>query len=124
MLFSVIVPNFNHGGFLEQRIESILRQTFQDFELIILDDASTDNSMAIIEQYRNHPKVSHIIQNKTNSGSPFRQWIKGIDVALGNWIWVAESDDFADETFLQSAADAIANNPTIGLYYCDTIFVH
>jgi glycosyltransferase involved in cell wall biosynthesis len=123
MLFSVIVPNYNHATFLKQRIESILHQTFQDFELIILDDASTDNSMAIIEQYKIHPKVSHIIQNNTNSGSPFKQWIKGIEAAAGNWIWIAESDDFADEKFLLHAANAITNNPTIGLYYCDTVFV-
>jgi glycosyltransferase involved in cell wall biosynthesis len=124
MLFSVIVPNYNHAEFLKQRIESILHQTFQDFELIILDDASTDNSLAIIEQYKMHPKVSHIIQNNTNSGSPFKQWIKGIEAAAGNWIWIAESDDFADERFLQHAANAIISNPTIGLYYCDTTFVH
>ena len=124
MLFSVIVPNYNHAEFLKQRIESILHQAFQDFELIILDDASTDNSLAIIEQYKSHPKVSHIIQNNTNSGSPFKQWIKGIEAAAGNWIWIAESDDFADERFLQHAANAITSNPTIGLYYCDTTFVH
>ena len=69
MLISVIVPNYNHASFLKQRIDSILNQTFQDFELIILDDCSTDNSREIIETYRNHLKVSHIIYNTENSGS-------------------------------------------------------
>lgn len=53
---SVIVPNYCHAPYLEQRIESILQQTFQDFELILLDDCSTDGSREILERYRNHPK--------------------------------------------------------------------
>ena len=57
---SVIVPNYCHAPYLEQRIESILQQTFQDFELILLDDCSTDGSREILERYRNHPKVSGI----------------------------------------------------------------
>lgn len=67
---SVIVPNYCHAPYLEQRIESILQQTFQDFELILLDDCSTDGSREILERYRNHPKVSGIFYNERNSGSP------------------------------------------------------
>ena len=70
---SVIVPNYCHAPYLEQRIESILQQTFQDFELILLDDCSTDGSREILERYRNHPKVSGIFYNERNSGSPFKQ---------------------------------------------------
>lgn len=73
---SVIVPNYCHAPYLEQRIESILQQTFQDFELILLDDCSTDGSREILERYRNHPKVSGIFYNERNSGSPFKQWKK------------------------------------------------
>ena len=54
---SVIVPNYNHGRFLQQRIESILRQTYQDFELILLDDCSTDESRAVLSQYVGDPRV-------------------------------------------------------------------
>ncbi len=75
---SVIVPNYNHAPFLTGRIESILRQTFRDFELIILDDHSSDQSKQIISSYQGNPKVSNIIYNDSNSGSPFRQWNKGI----------------------------------------------
>ncbi len=101
MLVSVIVPNYNHGSYLEQRIESILNQSFQDFELIILDDFSSDNSIDIIQKYKNNEKVSHIICNEKNSGSPFAQWEKGIRLAQGKWIWIAESDDVADPKFLE-----------------------
>ncbi|ENV48656.1 hypothetical protein P255_00165 [Acinetobacter brisouii CIP 110357] len=71
---SVIIPNYNHHKFLHARLDSILKQTYQNFEIIILDDCSTDESRDIIELYRNHPKVSHIIYNTKNSGSSFIQW--------------------------------------------------
>ena len=90
---SVVIPNFNHALYLKQRIESVLNQTFQNFELIILDDCSTDNSKEVIERYKNHPKISKIVYNEENSGSVFRQWIKGIKLSTGKYIWIAESDD-------------------------------
>src|SRR5207342_2166753 len=78
---SVIIPNYNHAVYLEQRIESVLNQTFQDFELIILDDCSPDNSRDVIDQYRVNSKVSHIVYNSINSGSTFKQWQKGIELS-------------------------------------------
>src|SRR5436190_2458977 len=92
---SVIVPNYNHAPFLERRIESVLRQTFQDYELLIMDDASTDSSPDIIARYGKLPKV-RILLNDRNSGSPFHQWNKGVNEAKGDFIWIAESDDYAD----------------------------
>ena len=78
-MVSIIVPNYNHAPYLEQRFDSIYNQTYQDFEVIILDDCSTDASKSIIEKYRNHPKTKHIVYNSSNSSSPFKQWNKGID---------------------------------------------
>ena len=54
---SIIIPNYNHAPYLTERIESVLNQTYQNFEVIILDDCSTDNSREIIEKYANNPKV-------------------------------------------------------------------
>ena len=99
-MVSVIIPNYNHASFLKQRIDSVLNQTYPDFEVVILDDCSTDNSKSIIEQYRGHHKVNNIVYNNINSGSSFQQWKKGIDFAKGEWIWVAESDDYAHENLL------------------------
>ena len=76
MLVSVIIPNYNHARYLDERIQSVLNQTYQNFEVIILDDKSTDNSREVIEKYRAHPKIVHIIYNEINSGSTFRQWEK------------------------------------------------
>lgn len=106
-MVSVILPTYNHAPYLEQRIDSILNQTYKDFELIILDDCSPDNSRNIIESYRNDPHISHIVYNETNSGSTFKQWKKGIQLAKGEYIWIAESDDYADITFLEKTMDSI-----------------
>jgi len=117
---SVIIPNYNHAEFLNERIDSVLNQTYSASEIIILDDHSTDKSREVIEQYRNNPKVSHIIYNEENSGSPFKQWKKGILQAKEDWIWIAESDDIADKEFLETANKAIEQNPGTGIFYCDS----
>ena len=106
---SIIIPNYNHGVFLKDRIESILNQTFLDFEIIILDDCSSDNSKEIIESYRGHEKITHIEYNTINSGNTFKQWRKGIELAKGEWIWIAESDDVADHRFLSSLIQHTGN---------------
>jgi len=98
---SVIVPNYNHAPYLRQRIESILNQTYQDFEVILLDDCSTDNSRDILNNYRNQSKVSHCIFNAVNGKSAFQQWQKGVQLAKGEYIWIAESDDWAEPEFLE-----------------------
>ncbi len=120
---SVIIPNYNHEAFLNQRINSILQQRFTDFEIILLDDASKDNSVSIINQYRNHPKVSHIILNAENSGSPFKQWQKGLAVATGKWIWIAESDDIADPFFLETALGKLDQQPDASFFYSDASYL-
>lgn len=99
---SVIVPNYNYARFLDQRIASILNQTYTNYELILLDDASTDNSAEILKKYQDNPHISQIIINEHNSGSPFKQWMKGISLAKGEWIWIAEADDLCEPTFLET----------------------
>jgi glycosyltransferase involved in cell wall biosynthesis len=119
-LVSIILPNYNHKVYLQQRIQSILSQTYQNFELIILDDASTDGSKEILEIYRNHPKVSHMVFNTRNSGSAFKQWKKGIGLAKGEWIWIAESDDDCELTLLEVLVSQIETCHNTILSYCQS----
>lgn len=120
-LVSVVVPSYNHEKFLKERLDSILNQTFQDFELIILDDLSPDSSREIIETYRAHPKVSKIVYNEKNSGSTFFQWNKAIfELAKGELIWIAESDDVAESNFLETLVPILKKNPEIVLAYCQS----
>lgn len=111
-IVSVILPNYNHSQYLKQRIDSVLNQTYQDFELIILDDFSTDTSRDIIKEYESHSKVSNIIYNEKNSGSTFVQWQKGFELASGEYIWIAESDDYAENTFLEKLVGELLQDKT------------
>ena len=65
-LISVIVPNFNHVKYLTQRLNSIFNQTYSNFEVILLDDCSTDNSREILSKYARNKKVSHCVFNENN----------------------------------------------------------
>lgn len=100
-LVSVIIPNYNHAQFLDERIQTVLNQTYQNFELIILDDKSTDNSLEVINKYKDDPHVSEIVVNEENSGSTFQQWHRGFELAKGDIVWIAESDDSCDEKLLE-----------------------
>lgn len=113
MLVSVIIPNYNHEKFLDTRIQSVLNQTYRDFEIIILDDCSTDNSKGVIEKYQSNEHISHIVFNETNSGSTFKQWEKGFELAKGDLIWIAESDDMCDKSFLASLVPMFDNNKVV-----------
>ena len=120
---SVIIPNYNHADHLQQRIDSVLNQTYKNFEVIILDDCSTDGSRHVIDQYKSHSRIASMVFNENNSGSPFLQWKKGIELAKGEWIWIAESDDYADERFLETLISAAQGHQNVGLIYCDSKIV-
>lgn len=112
-LVSVIIPNYNHARYLRQRLDSILNQTFQDLEVIILDDCSTDNSREIIEQYVHDLRISQIVYNTTNGGTSYKQWYKGIGYAKGDLVWIAESDDLCDIHFLEYTVAHFADKEVI-----------
>ncbi|MCI0600413.1 MAG: glycosyltransferase [Beijerinckiaceae bacterium] len=100
-LVSVIVPCFNHARFLNQRMESIFNQSYDHIELILLDDASSDDSTAILDQLADRsPFPVRKLYNRSNSGNAFSQWEKGISIAQGELIWICESDDFCEPDFL------------------------
>jgi len=118
-LVSVIVPAYNHARFLAQRLDSIYNQTYTNFEVILLDDCSTDNSRQLLEAYRAHPKTSHVVFNERNSGSAFTQWKRGVDLASGTYLWVAESDDFCDLNFLETAVSKLEQG--FDLFYARSV---
>ncbi|GEC73663.1 Glycosyltransferase involved in cell wall bisynthesis [Flavobacterium flevense] len=119
-LISVIVPNYNHERFLKQRLESVFNQSYSNFEVILLDDCSTDNSRDVLSEYVNHPKVSHCVFNEINAGNTFIQWQKGILLAKGDLIWIAESDDFCELNFLEKVSKSLFDNKDVVLSYCQS----
>jgi glycosyltransferase involved in cell wall biosynthesis len=119
---TVVIPNFNHAGFLETRFNSVLNQTYQDFEVIYLDDGSTDESAQVFARFAGDPRVRSA-KNDNNSGLPFKQWNKGVRLGQGEYVWIAESDDYADTTFLSKLTGVLDSNPSVGLAYCKSIVI-
>lgn len=100
---SVIIPNYNYAHYLEERFRSILNQDYPIYEIIILDDNSKDESLKMIDEFkRKHPLVVSTYYSKENSGSVYKQWFKGISLSHGDYIWIAEADDLADNSFLSN----------------------
>ncbi|MBR4762062.1 MAG: glycosyltransferase [Clostridia bacterium] len=121
------IPNYNYEEFLCERLYSILYQDYKISELIILDDCSTDNSRELIDditaeisKYINVKKI----YNTENSGSPFKQWKKAIEAASGEYIWIAEADDFCDKKMLSSIMAPIEKDREIVISYADTAFIN
>ncbi|MCI0736932.1 MAG: glycosyltransferase family 2 protein [Beijerinckiaceae bacterium] len=117
---SVIVPNYNHARFLDERFESIVQQRLKPGEIIFLDDGSDDDSLDVARTWQAKSPVPFVIvASPSNSGSPFTQWTRGIERATGNLVWIAESDDSSCPHFLEHMAVAFAD-PDVVLAYCDS----
>ena len=116
---SVIVPNYNHARYLTSRISSIANQTISNIQAILLDDASNDNSVSILNEFLSDTRF-HLYINTTNSGSTFAQWNKGVGLASNEYIWIAESDDIADSCLLEELLKKIESDSEIVLAYCQS----
>lgn len=120
-LISVIVPSYRHEDFLIQRLNTISEQTYENIEIILLDDASPDNSGNILTRFASTcEKVVALDINEKNSGLPIHQWVKGLSLARGEYIWIAESDDESEPEFLSELLCLLTRNPSAGMAYCDS----
>jgi len=119
---SVIVPNYNHAAFLEKRLTTVLDQSFRDTEVIVLDDASTDRSRDIIAQFTEDERVRTDFRT-ANSGSATAQWNRGVKMASGKYVWIAESDDYADLDLLCTLVEILDQHSDVGLAYCESTVV-
>ena len=119
---SVVIPNYNYAGYLMERIESIVTQVYPIYELIILDDASTDESVKVIEEAignlrKRKPDLKiRFILNDKNSGNVFKQWKKCFDEAQGDFVWICEADDFCSRYFLSSVMRAFDDDKVVLSY--------
>ena len=121
-LVSIIVPNYNHACYLDRRLDTVFNQSYKNFEVIILDDCSTDNSLEIINKYKNNIHLSQVIVNESNTGSTFYQWEKGIQLSKGDLIWIAESDDYNELTFLEEMVKGIVLDDRIVVAFSSYVF--
>lgn len=115
---SVVIPNYNYEKYIKERIESVIKQTYPIYEIIILDDASTDNSIKVIESIINKYKSIKFLTsyNKRNSNSVFSQWQKGFSLASGDYIWIAEADDSCSPHFLENVMQGFDDKEVVLSY--------
>ncbi|MBQ0735327.1 glycosyltransferase family 2 protein [Aquimarina celericrescens] len=113
-LITVYITNYNYGKFIKKAIDSVLEQTLQDFELIIIDDGSVDNSKEIIEDYTNKQDIKVVYQQ--NKGLNISNNI-ALKVARGKYIMRLDADDYLAPTALEEMSGALENNPDLGLVF-------
>lgn len=116
---SVIVPNYNYARYLPQRLASITGQTYRPFEIIFLDDHSSDDSVAVARRLLAEAGIEHrVVANDSNAG-PYAQWLRGLEMARGELVWIAEADDHCEPTLLQALVPAFAD-PRVVISYCQS----
>jgi glycosyltransferase involved in cell wall biosynthesis len=119
LLFSIIVPVYNAGEFLSQNIKSLLRQTYTNFELICVDDGSTDDSLTTLKSFE--PEDCRIkVLTQENQGSAVAR-NTGIRIASGDYIIFLDADDLFSENLVQSVANQIIQYPVDILVYNFTV---
>ena len=116
MIFSVLIPAHNAGLYIKRCIESILAQTFKSFELIILDDGSTDNTIEICRQYSFCDNRIRILSQHNQGVSISRNYL--LDSAIGEWIVFIDADDYISDDYLQTFSTYI-NNFKADMYICN-----
>ena len=117
---SVIVPNYNYRQYLEARLSSINKQTIPPYEVIVIDDASTDGSYEWLEENLERLCPSaELIRNGSNSGSVLNQWLTGVRRARGDYVWIAEADDLSEPQFLAETLSKF-DDPDVVLSFCQS----
>lgn len=114
VLVSVVMPSYNHAEYVGRAIESVLRQTYKNFEFIIADDGSTDGSPEVISQY-DDPRIK-FIRFEQNTGFGAVEY--GYGVAEGKYIAAIASDDMWNETILEKYVAFLENNSEYGCCFC------
>ncbi len=112
--FSIVIPTYNRAGFITEAIDSVLEQTHKSFEIIVIDDGSTDNTADVIKnKYASESKLSYVYQTNAERGAARNH---GISLAKGNYIVFLDSDDSFSSTHLAILKEAIDLHPSCSFF--------
>jgi glycosyltransferase involved in cell wall biosynthesis len=121
---SVITASYNYENYIKETIESVINQTYTDWELIIVDDGSTDNSIEVIKKYCNKNNKIKLYTHKNNENKGLAETIKlGLSKASGDWIAFLESDDTWTENCLEEKVKVIDKNKDVKFIFSDVNMV-
>jgi glycosyltransferase involved in cell wall biosynthesis len=121
-LVSVIVTSYNHEAFLDQRMQSILKQTYKNIEVIVIDDCSVDNSKQVLEPYKKNKHVQ--IKCLKLNGGYANACNLGVELSSGEYIMFAECDDYNDPRHIELLVEALEADDSIGVAYCKSTIVN
>jgi glycosyltransferase involved in cell wall biosynthesis len=113
-LVSICIPNFNYGKYISEAIDSVLNQSLKEFELVIVDDCSTDNSKEVISRYSD--SRIRFYENETNIGMT-KNWNKCVKLSRGEFICILGADDYVHPEFLEKSVHTFRSNSRVGLVY-------
>ena len=122
MKFSVIIPLYNKAPYVKKALETVCAQTYRDYEIIVINDGSTDNSAILAEEYLNRVEgISYKILSQQNAGvSAARN--NGVAQSHGDYIAFLDADDWWEPTYLEKMAQLIEDYPEAGLYACNYVY--
>ena len=118
---SIIIPNYNTAQYLPRCLDSLINQTFQDIEILVIDDGSTDDSVKIMESYHD-PRV-HVLHHKGDGSGPGEARNMGLDAATGRYIMFCDSDDWYEPDMCQKMYETIEREQ-VDVVCCQNFFDH
>jgi glycosyltransferase involved in cell wall biosynthesis len=120
-LVSVIVASYNYARYLPRRMESLLAQTYDNIEIIVIDDRSPDNSVEVLRRYESDPRVRLVVREE-NGG-----WVtvsnQGVELANGEFVLFGNCDDDCDPRMIERLVAGIRNHPSAGISFCRSLLV-
>jgi glycosyltransferase involved in cell wall biosynthesis len=115
-LVSIVFTSYNHQEYLKQALDSLINQTYRNFEIIVIDDNSTDGSQKILEEYRKYPNVSlHLLEK--NTGSYVKASNYGAGFAKGEYLMFAQCDDFSEPQQVERVMQVFFEHNNVGVVY-------
>jgi glycosyltransferase involved in cell wall biosynthesis len=113
----VVIATYNYGGYLSEAIESVLAQTYQNIEIIVVDDGSTDNTKQVVSKY---PKVKYIYQNRSSAKTPSRARNNGLTLSKGEFYLALDADDKLQPEYISKCIDRISPDKRVGFVWTAT----
>lgn len=118
---SIVLPNYNYAQYLEERVRSLLYQSYADFELVIVDDASTDESTEVLASF-DDPRIRLHLRS-SNSGKVYATWNEALAHCNGEYVLFAGADDVAEARMLERLLRPLEADPTLGFSHCRLILI-
>src|SRR5262245_35900410 len=107
---SVVIPNYNHGAYLPRCLNALLRQSMPPFEIIVVDDASTDNSLEVLDQFTREHSQLRVLRNEKNQGA-LKTALRGLELIKGDYLYLPSADDEVVPGFFEASLRMLAQHP-------------